>query len=96
MGIIYEETGQHRKALDQYKKAYTEGLDSADLYNNWGKTCFSLGMVDKAIDYLKLATQIAPEHPESHYNLGIAYSRKGMLDEARREMTISMKLKAKK
>ncbi|MGW8286818.1 MAG: hypothetical protein ACWGOD_01155 [Desulfobulbales bacterium] len=34
--------------------------------------------------------------PDSHYNLGIAYSSKGMLQEAQQEMALAMKLRIKK
>jgi Flp pilus assembly protein TadD len=37
-----------------------------------------------------------PEHPESHYNLGIAYSSLGMFEEAQREMAMAMKLRSRK
>ena len=52
-------------------------------------------MVDQAITLLSYALQLDPEHPESHYNLGIAYSSKGMFEEAQREMNAAMQLRKK-
>lgn len=63
-----------------------------DLYNNWGVSCYSLGLPDKAIEYLEHAVRLAPDHTESHYNLGIAYSSIGRIEEARREMALGMQL----
>ena len=72
-----------------------EGLNSGDLYNNWGVSCFKLGMLDKAIQLLKHAVELKPDHAESHYNLGIAYSSKGMLKEAQKEMALGIELRKK-
>ena len=38
------------------------------------------------------AIKLEPLHPQSHYNLGIAYGSKGRNDEARREMALGMRL----
>jgi len=93
LGIVYAKMAQHQKAYGYFTEAAARGLNSVDLYNNWAVSSFSLGMVDKAITLLKHALVIDPAHPESHYNLGIAYSSKGMLEEARYEMNMSMQLR---
>jgi tetratricopeptide (TPR) repeat protein len=87
--------GQDLKAFDYFSKASDEGIVSVDLYNNWAVSCFKLGMVDKAIQLLKNAIRLQPDHAESHYNLGIAYSSKGMLKEAQEEMERAMRLREK-
>jgi tetratricopeptide (TPR) repeat protein len=48
-------------------------LLSADLYSNWGTAYFSLGEMNKAIECYKAAIEIAPDHKEALYNLGLAY-----------------------
>jgi hypothetical protein len=35
---------------------------------------------------------LGPDHPEGHFNLGLAYERHGRLAEARQEMLISLRL----
>ncbi|MFH0777158.1 MAG: tetratricopeptide repeat protein [Candidatus Eisenbacteria bacterium] len=40
------------------------------------------GSLDRAIEELKLATQLNPANPEAFNNLGLAYERKGMVDDA--------------
>jgi tetratricopeptide (TPR) repeat protein len=94
LGIIYSNMGQHEKAVEYFMLAWAKGIDEVDLYNNWGVSTFNLGMVDESIDLLQRAIKINPDHPESHYNLGIAYSSKGMLAEAQREMSLAMKLRS--
>jgi tetratricopeptide (TPR) repeat protein len=56
---------------------------------------FKPGLVDKSIQLLKNAIKLSPDHAESHYNLGIAYSQKGMLKEAQEEMGLAMQLRNK-
>jgi tetratricopeptide (TPR) repeat protein len=89
-GVTLELMGRHQEAAAVFQQVHDNGLDSVDLYNNWGITCHSLGQVDRAITMFKRALVIDPEHRESHYNLGIAYSELGMFDKAREEMRFGM------
>ncbi len=95
IGIVYAKTDQHAKAYEYFMLAWSKGIESVDLYNNWAVSSFNIGQVDEAIDLLYKALKINPDHPESHYNLGIAYSSKGMLEEAQREMLRAMQLRQK-
>jgi len=45
---------------------------------------------------LRKTLRIDPDHPESHYNLGIAYSEKGLLEESQQEMLRAIQLRNKK
>ena len=54
-----------------------------------------MGQTDRSIEYFRKALEFDPNHPESHYNLGLAYSAKGMINEARAEMQRSMVLRQK-
>jgi tetratricopeptide (TPR) repeat protein len=96
LGIAYANLGQHQEAFKHFQQAWTKGLRNIDLFNNWAVSAFNLGRVDEAINMLHKALQIDPNHPESHYNLGIAYSSKGMIEEAQREMLRAMQLQQKK
>jgi tetratricopeptide (TPR) repeat protein len=95
LGITYSKLGQDLKAYEYFSKASKEGVVSVDLYNNWEVSSFKLGMVDKSIQLLIKAIKLLPDHAESHYNLGIAYSNKGMLKEAQEEMGLAMQLRNK-
>jgi tetratricopeptide (TPR) repeat protein len=96
MGIVYAQINDHQKAYQFFQKASGMGLSSVDLYNNWAVSSFNLGKTDHSIRLLKHALAMDPEHPESHYNLGIAYSSLGMFEEAEREMAMSMELRSRK
>ena len=95
LGITYSKLGKDLQAHNYFSKASRQGIVSVDLYNNWGVSSFRLGMTDKAIQLLKYAIELQPDHAESHYNLGIAYSSKGMLKEAQKEMARAMQLRNK-
>ena len=95
MEQIFNWIDQHQDAYKYFQRAWTKGLRSVDLFNNWAVSSFNLGKVDEAINLLHKALRINPDHPESHYNLGIAYSSKGLPEEAQREMLRAMQLQQK-
>ena len=41
---------------------------------------------------LRLATLLGPYQPETHFNLGLTYERRGMLSDAEQEMLFSLRL----
>lgn len=47
-----------------------------------GKVLLQKGELDKAILKFKMALSLAPDDPDLHFYLGIAYSREGPLDKA--------------
>ena len=95
LGITYSKLGQDLNACNYFSKASREGIVSVDLYNNWAVSSFELGRVDDTIQLVKNVINLQPDHAESHYNLGIAYSSKGMLQEAQKEMGLAMQLRSK-
>lgn len=92
LGISLVEEGNYGPAFDIFTRIAAAGVDTVDLYNNWGISAYNLGDTDRAIFFLRHALKLDPNHAESHYNLGIAYGAKGMQDEARREMALGMQL----
>lgn len=96
LGIVYEEMGDYARADAAFAEALRLGLnDSVDLYNNWGIAVFKMGATDRAIGYFQRGLQLDPDHPETRYNLGLAYGQKGMLKEAQAEMQRAMLLQQK-
>ncbi len=96
LGITYSKIGEDARAIEFFEQAWAQGMENVDVYNNWAVSAFNLGKVDLAISLLQKALRLNPDHPETHYNLGIAYSSKGMLQEARQEMERAMWLQQKK
>jgi tetratricopeptide (TPR) repeat protein len=96
LGITYSKIGEDARAIEFFEQAWAQGMRNVDVYNNWAVSAFNLGKVDLAISLLQKGLRLNPDHPETHYNLGIAYSSKGMLQEARQEMERAMRLQQKK
>lgn len=95
MGIAYANIQNYQKADSIFSEAKRLGLEGTNLYNNWGTVVFKMGHIDRSIEYFKKALEFDPDHPESHYNLGLAYGAKGMVKAARDEMKRSMELQQK-
>lgn len=89
-GILLTEAGKYQDAEVIFRRLSAGGDDSVDLANNWGICAHNLGETDRAIFLFRHALKLNPNHAESHYNLGIAYSAKGMNEEARQEMLLGM------
>jgi Flp pilus assembly protein TadD len=53
-------------------------------------------MPSKAVELFERAIRTDGFHPESHYNLGVAYGELGNIAKARREMALGMKLQQAK
>ena len=53
-----------------------------------GKTLVARGQASEAITHLRRAAELAPENPEPHYQLSLAYRRLGQDDAARQEAAI--------
>jgi tetratricopeptide (TPR) repeat protein len=93
LGICFENQGQSAKALLMLAEAAAHGLDTEDLHNNWAISLASLGRFEQAIAHLKHAIELNPKHFESTYNLGVMYSRIGMMPEADQLISRALALK---
>lgn len=89
-GILLVKIGNYKSADGLFSGLAASGIETVDLYNNWGICAANLGDTDRAIFLFRQALRLDPNHAESHYNLGIAYGSKGMREEARQEMSLGM------
>jgi Flp pilus assembly protein TadD len=92
LGFAEGMMGDRTQELNEYRRAAALGLASWDLFLNKGLALFENGSLEAATDALRLAVQLGPNHPESHYNLGLVYERRNMLTDAEREMLASLRL----
>ncbi|CAG0974305.1 Transcriptional activator NprA [Methanosarcinales archaeon] len=108
LGILYDQIGSYRKAIEYYEKALAiaheigdrrgEGADLGNLGNAYS----DLGQVEKAIEYYEKALAIAHEIGDrrgegTHLgNLGLAYSHLGHVEKAmdyyEKALTISQEI----
>ena len=58
------------------------GVQDPDYYNRMGVFLDSQGKIDEALEKYKKALRIDPSNREAHYNLAVAYHKKGLSKEA--------------
>jgi tetratricopeptide (TPR) repeat protein len=92
LGFAYGMEGRHQEEIDEYQRAVELGLTDWRLFLNLGLARFEQGDFKTATDALKVAVLKAPERPEPHYNLALAYERLAMLNEAEREALSALAL----
>jgi Flp pilus assembly protein TadD len=92
LGFAEGIAGDKAEELKEYQRAAALGLSRWDLFLNAGLVLLENGELELATDALRLAVQLAPTQPESHYNLGLIYERRDMLAEAEREMLVALRL----
>jgi len=92
LGFAYGVTGQHRRELNEYRRAVDLGLDDWQLFLNLGLVYLEDGQLEDATEVLRLATLLGPYQPETHFNLGLIYERRGMFSDAEQEMLLSLRL----
>ena len=94
LGFAYGMVGRPNEELAEYRKAAALGLRQWDLYVNLGRGYLESGAYPAATDALLSAVTIGPDHPEAHFNLGLAYERRAMLPQAEQEMRTALRLDA--
>jgi tetratricopeptide (TPR) repeat protein len=77
MGVSYDCLGDHRRAIEAYKRALRLNPDLAYVQNNLGYSYLLQGNPDAAIHAFKKAIDLDGENAKYHNNLGLAYTKKG-------------------
>jgi tetratricopeptide (TPR) repeat protein len=65
-------------------------------YNNLGIIYYNQGQVDRAIASFRRAIELNPADPDPHNNLGIAYGKKGLYQDAYQEIKKARMLRLKR
>ncbi len=68
-----------------FKRAIGYRPQDVGIYNAQGRVLHMVGNYDGAIDAFKRVTELAPEAPQGHYNLGLAYYSAGKYKRAAAE-----------
>src|ERR1700728_4431882 len=89
LGFSYGVPGDHRAELADYQKAVELGLSDWQLFLNLGLLYLDGDRLDDATAVLRLATLLGPYHPETHFNLALAYERTGVYTLAEQEILLS-------
>jgi tetratricopeptide (TPR) repeat protein len=73
LGDMLRDKRRLNAAVIEYRKALRESPASVPILNKLSVTLLLLGKYEEAIEHLKQAEKIAPDHPTVHGNLGYAY-----------------------
>jgi tetratricopeptide (TPR) repeat protein len=92
LGFAQGMAGNRSAEVREYKLAAALGLRIWDLFLNLGLIQLEDGELNAATDSLQRAVLLGRNHSESHYNLALAYERRGLFAEAEGEMLASLRL----
>ncbi len=92
LGTAYYSTGEHVAAARQFEAAHELKPDNPKVLLNLAAAKSALGQLDEAIDLLLEALEIDAQLRDCHYNLAIAYWRKGRIPEAMAELEMELAL----
>jgi Flp pilus assembly protein TadD len=84
--------GDRTAELGEYQRAAALGLRNWDLFLNIGLAQLENGELDAATDSLRRAVLLGEGHSESHFDLALAFERRGLLADAERETLAALQL----
>jgi tetratricopeptide (TPR) repeat protein len=85
VGDLYQEAGAPMEAAVQYRRALEMRPRFHDIRNKLAQALLQLGDLDSAIEQLQLALEGNPRYVPARLNLGLAWYRKGRIEDAERE-----------
>jgi Flp pilus assembly protein TadD len=86
LGLLYEGTGQHERALEQFESARAIEPDNPAVMSNVAGALLNLGRFDDAERELRRAMKLDMERVDVRANLGILYYRRGQYALAENEL----------
>ena len=92
LGFAEGMMGNRKAEVSEYQRSAALGLKNWDLFLNIGLAQLEIGELDAATDSLRQAVLLGENHAESHFNLALAYERRGMHADAERETLASLRL----
>lgn len=92
LGAFYQERGDLRRALREYREALRLDPSNARAHNNIGVIYREMGLLDEAIKEYRRALEIDPGYAKALNNLGVALYIKGDLEGAAEALKKSIKI----
>mgnify|MGYP001046782597 FL=1 len=81
-GLLFEESGDVQKALEQFESASQKAPNDVDLKLRVGAAYVAIGEVEKALPMLIQVKDLRPNSAEANHFVGRAYLRQGGLEAA--------------
>jgi tetratricopeptide (TPR) repeat protein len=75
LGDLLKERGRMEAAILEYRRALAEIHDSVPIMNRLSNVLMSLGRDEEALEILKRAQELSPDHPSTYTDLGKIYLR---------------------
>jgi len=94
LGILAGRNQDHAKAAKWFDRARELMPDMAQYWFMAGTARVQMKQYAEAAAILQTAVKLNPDHPATHYNLGLCYEKIGQTNEARQELAIYKKLTA--
>ncbi len=93
-GLLFEESGDVEKAIDQFKGALARAPDDPDLQLRVGSAYVAIGRPEEALPMLKKVLEQRPSSAEAHHYIGRALMLEGgsMLADALRNLKRAVEL----
>jgi len=91
LGIVYEKRGWYNRAINAYKQAMRNGVNS-EILLRLGNMYYREKQYNKAISQYKHALEIDPIYELAHYNLGVVYEKMSWYDQAIDKFKETLKL----
>jgi tetratricopeptide (TPR) repeat protein len=73
LGDLLKERGRMEAAVLEYRRALAEIHDSVPIMNRLSNVLMSLGRDEEALEILKRAKELSPDHPSTYTDLGKIY-----------------------
>jgi tetratricopeptide (TPR) repeat protein len=92
-GLALQTSGQHWKALDDFRRAATFSPNDPAIFNAIGLSELALMRFDQAVKSFDAAIAVEPNNPLTHYRRGLALGRAGDHDAAKPAYERAVELK---
>lgn len=95
LGELAREATQWDEAIGHFSRSAKLDPSFAEVFLGLGMSYFSAGKFTEAIPPLETYVKMQPGNPAGHYQLAVAYSRTGRMEDAKREAALQKAAAAK-
>lgn len=91
-GLLHDRRGDLDAALRSFRSASVEDRTNSDAYYNLGILLARLRSYDEAVDALRVAVRLKPDHAPAHTQLGNIFAARGLSEEAAEEYQAAVRI----
>jgi len=92
LGDLLKERGRTEAAVMEYRRALADTHDSVPVMNRLSDVLITMGRNGEALDLLRRARDLSPDHPTTHTTLGQTYLKLRDFKEARESFLESIQI----